>query len=65
MFGSILSKAIKVATCPIDLANITMDKIAGGSGSKRSRNDPNCPNPLSLLEEIRDSVADTAEKLDD
>lgn len=65
MFGKLLSSAIRVVTLPIDAANATMDMATGGSGTKRSRNDPLCPNPLSLAEELRDNVADAAKSIDD
>ena len=63
MFGSLLSSAIKIATLPVDAANIGMDVMTGGDGSKSSRNDSD--NPLSLLEQMRDAVADAAEDIDD
>lgn len=65
MFGSLLSSAIKVVTLPVDAANATLDVMCGGDGSKDSRNDPDCPNPLSVIESIRDAVADAAEDIDD
>ena len=49
----------------LDAANAAMDIATGGDGSKRSRNDPNCPNPLSLVENVRDAVADAAKDIDD
>jgi hypothetical protein len=64
MFGKLLSKTLKVVTLPIDAANAAMDMATGGTGTKRSRNDPNNPNPFSLAEELRDNVADAAEDID-
>jgi hypothetical protein len=61
MIGNLLGKAIRVVTLPVDAANIGMDLICGGSGSKKSRMDDN---PIALLEELRDKVAETAEKID-
>ncbi len=65
MFGKLLSGAIKAATLPIDGVNAGLDIITGGSGSKASRNDPDLPNPLSILERMRDRVADAAEDIDE
>lgn len=65
MFGNLISKSIKAVTLPVDAANAAMDIAFGGDGSKRSRNDPNCPNPLSLVESVRDAVADAAKDIDD
>lgn len=65
MLGKLISSAIKVVTLPVDAANAAMDIATGGDGSKRSRNDPNCPNPLSLVENVRDAVADAAKDIDD
>lgn len=66
MFGSFISSALKVVTLPLDAANAATDIVTGGDGSKRSRNhNPNFPNPLSIAERVRDSVAETAEDIDD
>lgn len=65
MLGNILSSAIRIATLPIDAANAGMDIVTGGDGSKRSRNHPANCSPLALAEQIRDSVADTAESIDE
>jgi hypothetical protein len=65
MFGKLLSKAIKVATLPVDVANAGMDIVTGGDGSKHSRNHPDNCNPLALAEQIRDAAAKAAEDIDD
>ena len=65
MFGDLISSAIKIVTLPVDAASATLDVVTGGDGSKKSRNSPDNPNPLSLVEEIRDAVADAAEDIDD
>ena len=65
MLGNIISSAIRIATLPIDAANAGMDIVTGGDGSKRSRNHPDNCSPLALAEQIRDSVADTAESIDE
>ncbi len=62
MLGKLLGTVIRVATLPVDAANIGMDLLVGGDGSKKSRTD-GC-NPLGLLEEIRDKVAETADDID-
>ena len=59
MFGNILSTAVKVVTLPIDVAEKSVDIMAGGDGSKRSVRDGG-----GFLSEIRDSVTDTLEDLD-
>lgn len=62
MFGKLLGTAIRVATLPLDAVNAAVDLSIGGSGSKHSRTDG--ANPLGILEEIRDRVAETAEEID-
>lgn len=63
MFGKLLGTAIRVVTLPIDAANAGMDMMCGGSGTKKSRNFD--ANPLSMLETLRDRIAETAEEIDD
>jgi hypothetical protein len=63
MIGKLLSTAIKTVTLPVDAANAALDVLAGGSGSKKSRN--SAPTPLSLVEEIRDAACNAAEEIDD
>lgn len=65
MFGKLLSSTIKIVTLPIDVANSAQDQLFGGSGSKRSRTNPNDFNPLGDLERLRDNAADAAESIDD
>lgn len=64
MLGNLISSVIKVATLPVDAVNASVDVLTGGDGSKRSRNDPDSPNPLSLVEQVRDAVAKAAEDID-
>lgn len=65
MFGSILSKAIRVATLPLDAANALIDvAIDDGDGSKESRMAKSNWSPLQDLEKARDAVAKTAEDID-
>ena len=63
MLGKLLGTAIRVVTLPIDAANAGMDMMCGGSGTKKSRNF-NDGNPLSMLENLRDRIAETAEEID-
>lgn len=62
MFGNLIGSAIRIATLPVDAANAGMDMITGGDGSKRSRTSDD--NPLAMLENLRDRVAETAEEID-
>lgn len=63
MLGKLLGTAIRVVTLPIDAANAGMDMMTGGSGTKKSRNFDD-GNPLSMLETLRDRVAETADDID-
>jgi hypothetical protein len=61
MFGSFLKGATQIVSAPLDIADIGLDVITGGDGSKHSRRD----SLLSGLIETRDDVADAFEELDD
>ncbi len=61
MFGSILSRAIKIATVPLDMAESVVDVAVGGDGTKASKRSSGVPLPSAL----RDAVAQAAEDLDD
>lgn len=50
---------------PVDAASAVLDVTTGGNGSKRSRNDPNSINPVALVEQVRDAVADAAKGIDE
>jgi hypothetical protein len=63
MFGKLLSSAIKVVTLPVDAAAAGFDILAGGDGTKSSRTDG--ANPVGMVEELRDRVAEAAEDIDD
>lgn len=63
MFGKLLSSTIKIATLPVDAVNVGFDVLCGGNGSKHSRTE--LPTPTSLLEQVRDRVAEAAEEIDD
>jgi len=60
MIGKLLSSAVKVVTCPVDIAEASIDVLAGGDGSKRSRQDG--INPMSA---VRDGVCKALEDLDE
>lgn len=63
MFGKILSTAVEVVTLPIDVADIGMDVLVGGDGSKASR-EQNDATPTRLLTDIRDGICETLEDID-
>ena len=62
MFGKLISGAIKIATCPIDVVGAGMDVLCGGNGSKASRK--MTESPLSILTDIRDAACKTIEDID-
>jgi hypothetical protein len=61
VFGSILSSIIKVATCPIDMAESALDVACGGDGSEESKRNSGVP----LISGLRDAVCKPLEELDD
>lgn len=61
MFGSLISGIVKVATCPIDIAESTMDYVTGGDGSKASKRSSGMP----MLSELRDAALKPIEELDE
>lgn len=65
MLGKLIGKTIRIATLPLDAASAGMDMLTGGSGSKRSRTNPNDFTPLGDLERLRDRIAEAAEDIDD
>ncbi len=65
MFGKLISSAIKIVTLPVDAANIGMDVLTGGDGSKRSRTDKNNLSPTVLLEQLRDRISEAAKNIDE
>jgi len=64
MIGKLLSTALDVVTLPIDVANIGMDVLCGGDGSKSSRNSDDFT-PTAILEGVRDRVSETLDDLDE
>ncbi len=56
-----LGNLIRLVTLPVDAASATFDVVSGGNGSKQSR--MSCPNPVNLIEEVRDAVANTADDI--
>ena len=65
MFGKLLGNVVRVVTLPVDAVSIAADVVTGGSGSKKSRTNPNDFTPVGDLERIRDRIADTLDELDD
>lgn len=61
MFGSLLSSVIKVATLPLDVAEIAADVVIGGNGDRRTISEVS---PTVLPSDMRDSVADAAKEID-
>ena len=63
MIGRFLSKVVKIATCPIDIAEAVVDTITGGDGSKSSRArmkaDLPCPS------NARDAICNALKDIDD
>lgn len=57
MLGKLLSKTIKIVTFPVDVAEVGMDMMCGGDGSRK--NDP------FGLSKVRDKVCDKIEDIDD
>jgi hypothetical protein len=62
MFGNLLSSVIKIATLPVDAAEIAVDAITGGTGDRR---DLKNSLPLPLPSELRDKLADAAKEIDE
>jgi hypothetical protein len=60
MIGQLLSGAIKVVTCPVDILESGLDVLTGGDGSKRSKNESDCPR----LGTLRDGICRGLEDLD-
>ena len=61
MFGKFLSGVIKVATCPIDIAESIADVATGGDGSKESKRRAG----VFFGGEIRDAACKPLEELDE
>jgi len=61
MFGNLISKAIKIATLPLDMAESVMDVAIGGDGSNASKKNSGVP----MIPEVRDAVCEAAEDLDE
>jgi hypothetical protein len=60
MFGSLISTLVKVATCPIDIAESVVDVATGGDGSKSSKRSAGLPLPS----ELRDGACKALEEMD-
>jgi len=61
MFGKLLSTVTKVVTLPIDIFETSIDFATGGDGSRDGLKQADLP----LLSELRDSITDVMEKLDE
>ena len=59
MIGKFLSSAVKVVTCPIDIAESVLDVACGGDGSKKSKQTLDSP-----FSGIRDGVCNALEDID-
>lgn len=59
--GKIISGAVRIATCPIDIAESVLDAATGGDGSKASKKSSGVP----LLSDLRDAALEPIEDLDD
>jgi creatinine amidohydrolase/Fe(II)-dependent formamide hydrolase-like protein len=60
MFGKLLSSAVKIVTCPIDIVESGFDVLCGGDGSKASKQKGD-----NFISEIRDGICNGLEDLDD
>jgi hypothetical protein len=65
MFGKLLGNAVRIATSPIDVANIFADTVTSGDGSKRSRTNDEDDIILGSVEKMRDRFAEAFEDMDD
>ena len=59
MFGKLLSSAVKVVTCPIDVVESVVDVACGGDGSKASKQGAD-----NFMSEFRDGICNGLEDLD-
>ena len=62
MIGKLLSKAVKVATVPLDAMEAGFDLATGGDGKKRGREE--LKDSLPMPSNLRDAVCDVLEDLD-
>ncbi len=59
--GKLISGVVKVATCPIDIAESVMDAATGGDGSKESKK----RSGVAIMSELRDAAIKPIEELDE
>lgn len=59
MIGKLLSDAIKIATIPIDVAEIALDLTTGGDGSRKELKQSDLP----LASNLRDEVTKVLDKI--
>lgn len=60
MLGKLIGKTIRIATLPLDIVEIGLDYATGGDGSR-----DRLKSVMPTLSDVRDKVADVAEKIDD
>lgn len=60
MIGKLLSTVTKIATLPVDVAEVTLDVVTGGDGSRQQMKDANMP----MLSELRDGICEVMEDID-
>ena len=58
--GGLIGKAIKLATVPIDIAEVGLDLATGGDGSRDGLKDADLP----MASQLRDAVVDVVENID-
>jgi hypothetical protein len=59
MFGKLLSTVTKVASVPLDVAEIGLDVATGGNGDRKELRDA-----LGLPSDIRDKICEHIEDID-
>jgi hypothetical protein len=62
MLGKLFSAATQIVTIPLDVVNVGVDTLSGGTGDKHSRSHTPILGPL---ENVRDNIAGTFERLDE
>jgi len=62
MFGKLISGLVKVVTLPVDVLESGIDVIAGGDGSKRSKESSDMPRLGELRDGICKGIEDTLDK---
>lgn len=60
MIGKFLSAVIKVATLPVDAAEIVLDVATAGDGSRKQ-----LKSVMPMPSDVRDAIAKVAEEIDE